>query len=525
MFAHRLIASSLLLLGAWLGNKRNIAFAQILSVIGGGWAVLSLVSEFLRLHIDYLAQWSYGMVLLAIAAHSVFGKKFSAHAVLGGWLIFALICTGWWAAADATHSVTLLYLVLTPLALLGMTWAGRDREAEEHDDFVAAMAIGLLPFALLPWAISAADVWAIKTGFFEATFAMLGIGLAGIAARLWLSASPRWNDRIQPLHVYLTAFVLLYVTLFHIERGIWPVAFEVLALSYLSVYVTRRHREQAQARFGVDTMLVMAVALVMQAMLLRAFGPNIRVMDASDINQMQLPAVASLMWVIFGAGLTWLATRKQSRAMWSAGAVLLVVAAVKLVLFDFGTLGQLGNIVAFIAAGVVFMGVAWFAPIPAKAQAESSPYVAPKAAQAAVHIKKPSPLSAEQQALHQAELQTYPQAQEPPGQPSQAVLMTDEESTLHLLPEPGATGAARLHKPPKHANGLWILLLLLGLIVALILTVVNEFTRNDFVVPHGMQRASRPAGTPLVSGRTAAERVRAAELAAEQSGQAASAVP
>lgn len=438
VFAHRLIAGSLLLLGAWLGNKRNIAFAQLLLVAGGGWLVLSVVSELLRLHIDYLAQWSFGLVLLAIAAHCVFGKKLSAHAVFGGWLILALICTGWWAAADAAHLITLVYLALTPLALLSMTWAGRDGDAEEYDDFVAAMAIGLLPFALLPWAISAADVWAIKTSFFEATFAMLGIGLAGIAARLWLSASPRWNDSVQPLHVYLTAFVLLYVTLFHIERGIWPVAFEVLALSYLIVYVTRRHREQAQARFGVDAMLVMAVALVMQAMLLRAFGPDIRVMDAFDINQMHLPAVASLMWVIFGAGLTGLATRKQSRAMWSAGAVLLVVAAVKLVLFDFGTLGQLGNIVAFIAAGVVFMGVAWLAPIPVQAkELEARPIVDAR-------INAASPV--ERLAL-----------------PSE------------LMPQ---VKVADGKKHYKKSNGIWVMLLLLALIVSLILTIARAFTRD-----------------------------------------------
>ena len=43
---------------------------------------------------------------------------------------------------------------------------------------------------------------------------------------------------------------------------------------------------------------------------------------------------------------------------------LLVMAALKLVLLDFGSLGQLGNILALIAAGLVFMAVAWFAPMP-----------------------------------------------------------------------------------------------------------------------------------------------------------------
>ena len=43
---------------------------------------------------------------------------------------------------------------------------------------------------------------------------------------------------------------------------------------------------------------------------------------------------------------------------------LLVLAALKVVLVDFSGLGELGNIVAVIAAGLVFLGVAWLAPMP-----------------------------------------------------------------------------------------------------------------------------------------------------------------
>jgi hypothetical protein len=83
------------------------------------------------------------------------------------------------------------------------------------------------------------------------------------------------------------------------------------------------------------------------------------------------------MWVVMGAGLTWWGVKSISRGVWSAGAALLIVAAVKLVLFDFGSLGQLGNILALIAAGLVFLGVAWLAPLPPKSPVDATPDAGP----------------------------------------------------------------------------------------------------------------------------------------------------
>jgi len=56
--------------------------------------------------------------------------------------------------------------------------------------------------------------------------------------------------------------------------------------------------------------------------------------------------------------------------LWSLGAVLMVASAVKLILFDFGSLAQIQNILAMMAAGGVFLLVAWLAPLPPKAEHE-----------------------------------------------------------------------------------------------------------------------------------------------------------
>jgi uncharacterized membrane protein len=149
-----------------------------------------------------------------------------------------------------------------------------------------------------------------------------------------------------------------------------------LALCYLvAVTVMRLSSGQVQSATA-GTFAVVAATLVVQAMLLRALGPSGTITFA-DLGHMRLPAVVSLMWVVMGAGLAWWGVKSVSRGVWSAGAALLIVAAVKLVLFDFGSLGQLGNILALIAAGLVFLGVAWLAPLPPKSPVDATPDAGP----------------------------------------------------------------------------------------------------------------------------------------------------
>jgi hypothetical protein len=72
----------------------------------------------------------------------------------------------------------------------------------------------------------------------------------------------------------------------------------------------------------------------------------------------------SLLWAAMGCALTIWSRRSGSRPLWIAGATLLIATAVKMMLLDFGSLGQLTNILAVIAAGVVFLAVGWLAPMP-----------------------------------------------------------------------------------------------------------------------------------------------------------------
>ncbi len=485
LFTHRMISSALMVIGAWIGGRQSNKFARILGVVGGGWAVLSILAELLRLNIDFLPQLIYGLALGGVALSIALSNQKGVPTIIGGLLLLVLIACGWWAMHGASNALNIVYLAMTFAALLGMAYSGRDTARADGSDFSPSMAIGLLPFALLPWAISIAEFAALKTDFFEASIAMLGIAVAGLSARFWLPASPRWNERVQPLHVYLTAFALLWVTLFHIERGVWPVVFEVVALTYLVAYVVRRSREQSGVGFGVGVMTVLSVALFLQAMLLRGFGPDIEVMDASDINKMHLPAVVSLMWVIIGAGLAWWGTQNKSRSTWSVGAFLLVVAAVKLVFFDFGTLGQLGNILAFITAGLIFLGVAWFAPMPSKAEIKpevtSVPPAGEQDAVQSVEMPEKKPQSGTQAdpapPLPRPEPHSAADGSPQPSKPGGEVDVAAAAFTYR--DQSGATIANRYRAEPRGVNGLWFLVLGLAIVIAVCFSAWHKYSRQQ----------------------------------------------
>lgn len=480
LFAHRALASALMMVGAWLALRQSIKFARSLWLFGAGWATLSILAEVLRLDIDFLPQLAYGAILAGMALSIVLSGRTDFPAIVGGLLLFSLAACGWWAMHGASNEISIIYLVLTFAVLIGMAWAGRDSVRQNGSDFSPSMAIGLLPFTLLPWAISTAEQGGVATDFFEASIAMFGIGAAGLSARYWLPASPRWNERIQPLHVYLTAFALLWVTLFHIERGIWPVVFEVLALAYLVAYVARRTRERSSVGLGIGAMMVLSTALFLQAMLLRGFGPDVAIMDASDVNKMHLPAVVSLMWVVFGAGLAWWGTQNKTRSTWSAGALLLVTAAFKLVFFDFGALGQLGNILAFIAAGLVFLGVAWFAPMPPKPAIEQAssvettntePSASVQATQSESQHTDPEPIPPPR---------SEPRVAAPPHLSDRPVAEIDTSATTFPYRHQGAASTVyRYREEPKGINGLWFLLVGLAIVIAVFFSIWHKYSRHQ----------------------------------------------
>jgi uncharacterized membrane protein len=207
--------------------------------------------------------------------------------------------------------------------------------------------------------------WQFPLAF--AAAAALLVLMVGAAAsrrsRSWLQAA---------IDIFAAGFtlVLALATVFDIERQASAVLLELTCLTAL-FFVARWNRQGNAGGDWVFPVAVIGIAFVMQANLLRWLGPA-GDLNALSVTRMDLPTLVSLLWACIGAALTITARRAGSRVQWSAGAAFLVGAAIKLVLLDFGSLGQLANILAVIAAGSVFLLVGWLAPMPPASAAASS---------------------------------------------------------------------------------------------------------------------------------------------------------
>jgi len=363
---HALLGAALVAAG-WSLHRRERALAPIFLLFGTTWLMMALARELVRLEFVYLTQISYLGILTALAIYAGFAQLRARQPSRMAVAFFgvALLATG--ALSSFEFSPT----VLIPLMLAGQILYSvlalqchRDPETES----VGTAARSLLPLLMLPWAI-AFNAHLAKPHLDVVYTLMVSSVLFASLQDQWLVSRERaWPNWLSPVGFVIVGALLLFESLCHIEREAWAVAFELIALIY--VVQTARFVSPSESRDAklYGYVALVAVASVSAAMLLRLMGPP-GTLTILALNQMLLPAVVSLLWASIGALLSWLSTRNQSRTLWSLGAFLLVTAALKLILLDFGSLGQIGNILAMLAAGGVFMLVAWLAPFPPQARA------------------------------------------------------------------------------------------------------------------------------------------------------------
>ncbi|MBX9609268.1 MAG: DUF2339 domain-containing protein, partial [Gammaproteobacteria bacterium] len=264
-------------------------------------------------------------------------------------------------------------LDVAALAFAAQRFAGHSR----RDDSTAMLALLALPLVTGHWCIGLAPLVDDRAVFLLLTVVTLALLVVAVYGAMLAWMEMRWMQLVLPALFWISAYGLAAVTTCYIAHGGWPVAYE-LSAALLLASLARLLREQRGAD-GRLLAVMIALALVAQAMLLRAFAPvEGAVMTVLDLPHMRLPAVVSLTWAILGAALAAWGGRRAQRGTWSAGSGLMAVAAAKLVLFDFGALGELGNILALLAAGGVFLLVAWAVPMPPRA-APPAPRSAPDA--------------------------------------------------------------------------------------------------------------------------------------------------
>jgi uncharacterized membrane protein len=375
-------AENLLLAAAlfWAGRvlqRRGTLLPAVFFTYGAAWLAIVLLRELLRLHFTHLSELAY-LVLLSALAISCVVAKWRPEAA-GAYPLAAfgvgLLATGFTSASQFPASF-LIPLMLAGQILYSLLALRTDSTQPDHES-TGAIARSALPLLLWPWASAFDHHLAAPANDVVWTLLVCSALCASLQAR-WVSQTRIWPNWLSPIGFLLFGSVLFHETLLHIEPSAWAVAFELVALIYLveSARFLASHRNPEAHIFGYFS--VAAVATVSAAMLLRLIGPP-GTLTILDLNNMLWPAFVSLLWAAIGGVLTWLSTRKRSRTLWSLGAILLIAAAAKLILLDFGSLGQIGNIVAMMAAGGIFLLVAWLAPFPPRHEPESRSDVSPAA--------------------------------------------------------------------------------------------------------------------------------------------------
>jgi hypothetical protein len=389
-FGQRVLAAALLGVAAWLDRRRGLGLHVVLGLAAGTWLAIAGAIELARLDLALVGRLLHLALAVLLAALAIAWPRRGAPtaavlvaaltlAASGFWvatlppaegaLPWALTLGGATLAAIATAAARLAAARPLPANPAATAGAGQWTPAPPADPAAlardaASTVLGVLPLALLPWIDAVAPV-ALGTDRWHAVVA-LTVALTGavaLGAQRTFAASARFNDVVIPVWVGAIALALLLSAAVRIERGAWPFLLEIVAVAALAAIAARRERilRRGESAYGVAA--AAGAALLLQAALLRAFGPP-GALSALDLTRMGYPALVSLLWAALGAGLTLWSVRIGARPLWTGGAVVLVAAAVKLVMLDFGALGELANIVALIAAGLVFLAVAWFAPLP-----------------------------------------------------------------------------------------------------------------------------------------------------------------
>jgi uncharacterized membrane protein len=76
----------------------------------------------------------------------------------------------------------------------------------------------------------------------------------------------------------------------------------------------------------------------------------------------------SIFWTVLALATMLIATRRTSRGMWTAGAVLLAATIVKLFLADLSHVGTIERIISFVGVGLLTLVIGYFSPLPPAAR-------------------------------------------------------------------------------------------------------------------------------------------------------------
>lgn len=389
-FLERLVGAALLIIAGRICQRIRQALDTLLLAVGVCWAIIAIGSEIVRWDLVSFAlilHW-----LLVAAAFVVAGLAARAPSTdsLVIPIAVAIAATAVFAGGSAPIAAMWVTLCAAPLSLIALAVRSG---ASDKDSSGRTTAVIVVPVVAAIWAQRAGQDAGLTDGHFVLAMAALSAVATLLAGRALPERSAGWIPTIAGIFAVGFAVTLATVTLLNIVRGPWAVMLELISLGGMGL-LALKSRGTRDVGEWIGPAYIIGVALVLQANLLRLFGPP-GDMTLRDIARMQFPALVSLLWAAMGAALTVWGRHSPSRMLWVSGAALLVAAAVKLVLVDFGSLGELTNIIAVIAAGGMFLLVGWLAPMPPAAPAKEAPKSSPPPTQREAAAPPTQPSTAE----------------------------------------------------------------------------------------------------------------------------------
>jgi hypothetical protein len=359
-FFERLIGAGLLLIAATTLTRLRHRLDSLMLTVAIGWAAFAVGAEIARL--DLVSAWLLLHWMLSLAGFAWFflAGHWERSERFAGPLIFAIGLSAVLAQLTAATQVSWMSAVVAGGSLLAIALrAPVSNDLARPASLLAAVGA---PLVVAVWMARVARLtpdahWQLPLSV-AAGFALLVL-LVGARAR---ERSASWLNEATDIFALGFTFLLAAATIFDIGREFAAALLELICVAAL-ILIASWNGKRVRVGDWVLPMAVIGVALVLQANLLRWLGPDGE-LTALSVAKMNWPTLVSLLWAAIGAALAISARRVGSRAQWSAGAAFLAGAAIKLLLLDFGTLGQLANILAVIAAGGVFLLVGWLAPMP-----------------------------------------------------------------------------------------------------------------------------------------------------------------